>query len=448
MAGFLDATAGDRESEYVFNPVIKELVRTEVCPKSLRLLVEKIHILPVQDSNGEEFQTYQLWLSDGAKMIQALLKPELHPFITVGEIGEGSYVELTKYSLARAKRLLGEGEVLYLHIDDIISCDEGNRERNYELLRHRNSPENSPPSTPSPRSSPKRPRLSPKLRISEQDVAQIAPTTSSTNFCDASYQTNLVHDEAVALISKHSLVTHLEKGRDKDVGPHHEEKGQKKRKLELDRSPGPLQSIGTNFQSSPSPSPKRSCLQDPATEITKKSQARKDCSLSPSTPKPLKTISRPLKVTPLADLVGRRAVRGRILDVCVLICFVSEEIIKRKDMPEIRHLRVTDLSTKKRVLFSCCTNPRRFFPPVGTVALLRNVSTHEWDGGSLNAFPRDCADRDWFLRDPANVDGCDVEGLRRLWAQIQQVEDEERLQKEKAMMEYGNDRRTDEHDEI
>lgn len=72
MAPFWNATAEDNEGEYVFKPVIKELVRTEVCPKVLRLLVEKIRILPVQNSEGEACQTYQVWLSDGEKMIQGI----------------------------------------------------------------------------------------------------------------------------------------------------------------------------------------------------------------------------------------------------------------------------------------------------------------------------------------------------------------------------------------
>ena len=73
MAPLRNATVKDNECGCVFKPVIKELVRTEVCPKVLRLLVEKIHILPVQNSDGEACQTYQVWLSDGEKMIQGRL---------------------------------------------------------------------------------------------------------------------------------------------------------------------------------------------------------------------------------------------------------------------------------------------------------------------------------------------------------------------------------------
>lgn len=314
----------------------------------------------------------------------------------------------------------------YLHVDDLVSCDEGNRERNCNLFDNTSSFENSPIV------SPKRPEPSPSPEKQERDTAH---TTTKKGL--ASPRTHvlspdiLAENEAVDLVSLHDHHIPLTAGRGQDGDGLHREKEQRKRKLEDGGSPGPLKSIAPNFQSSPSRSPKRSRLQDPAdAEVPRNSAGPKDPSPLPSTPKPPRPISRPLKVTPLADLIGRRAVRGRVLDVCVLICFVSEEIIKRRDMPDIRHLRVTDLSTRKRVLFSCCTNPHRFFPPVGTVALLRNVSTHEWDGGSLNAYPRDCAGREWFIPDPVGIDGCDVDGLRKLWDTIYEVEANEHLRKE------------------
>ena len=42
----------------------------------------------------------------------AILRHEIHPFVTVGEIREGSYVHVTKYELAQAKRTNGNGMVL------------------------------------------------------------------------------------------------------------------------------------------------------------------------------------------------------------------------------------------------------------------------------------------------------------------------------------------------
>ena len=54
-------------------------------------------------------------------------------------------------------------------------------------------------------------------------------------------------------------------------------------------------------------------------------------------------------------------------------------------------------------------------PEPGTVALIRNVTTHEWDGGSLKVWPARCKGRKWFVRDPWGVEGCDVEGMRAWW---------------------------------
>ena len=41
----------------------------------------------------------------------AVLKSDVHPFITSCDIHEGTYVEITKYELARGRRLKGDGTV-------------------------------------------------------------------------------------------------------------------------------------------------------------------------------------------------------------------------------------------------------------------------------------------------------------------------------------------------
>lgn len=50
----------------------------------------------------------ELWISNAAA---GILKYELHPYLAAGHVREGSYVELSKYELAAARRLNGDGSV-------------------------------------------------------------------------------------------------------------------------------------------------------------------------------------------------------------------------------------------------------------------------------------------------------------------------------------------------
>ena len=107
-------------------PVIQEIVRTEVCPTPVTLLVDRVHIVPyIHD--GEETQAYRIWLSDGEKSIQgsldptvrdssaltkvAVLRREIHPYLSSREIKDGTIVSVTNYRLAQGKKLNGTGIV-------------------------------------------------------------------------------------------------------------------------------------------------------------------------------------------------------------------------------------------------------------------------------------------------------------------------------------------------
>ena len=156
----------------------------------------------------------------------------------------------------------------------------------------------------------------------------------------------------------------------------------------------------------------------PELGLVSKSQESEHLQIRSTVSKPLLPILRPLHVTPLADLTGTKASRNKIRDVCAVVYSVDPKIVKRKGMPDIRQLRLMDLSTKKKVLFSTFIDSTYFMPSPGTVALFRSVTTHEWDGGSLNAYHRDCGGRNWFIPEPVGVPECDVDALRALWREI------------------------------
>lgn len=115
-------------NEFELKPVIRELVRTRVCFPDILLLVDKITVVDLTDSDpNTNTGAYQLYLTDGEVTIQALLKRRLHKYVTRDDVYEGSYVVLKEYSLASAKRLNGDGHVRYLAISDFYSIGEARR---------------------------------------------------------------------------------------------------------------------------------------------------------------------------------------------------------------------------------------------------------------------------------------------------------------------------------
>ena len=145
----------------------------------------------------------------------------------------------------------------------------------------------------------------------------------------------------------------------------------------------------------------------------------------------LAPIEHPLNLIPLSKLRGYSR-RNDVYDVFVVIHSVGNEVIKRSRMPAKRDLRIVDPSTEKKVLLSIFVNPENFVPAVGTVALIRSVTTHEWDGGMINVYPKQCDGKQWFLPDPVGIPGCDVGHLREWWRKKQAVEAEKAKQSEEA----------------
>ena len=198
----------------------------------------------------------------------------------------------------------------------------------------------------------------------------------------------------------------------------------KRKKRKFDEIKSPLRPVDVNASPRPTKSRKSSQTQSPARarNVSRFQERRQSESTSVSS-RPLLPVLRPLRVTPLADVTGLKASRNKIKDICAVVYSVDPKTMKRKGGSDIlRQLRLIDRSTKKKVLFSTFIDPTDFMPSPGTVALFRSVTTHEWDGGSLNAYHRDCGGRDWFIPDPVGVPGCDVEGLRVLWKEFSALE--------------------------
>ena len=93
--------------DLILRPCVAELLRTHYYPPKLVLRIEMIQIVDVRSK-----QAYNIYLSDGELMFQAILHRSLYPFIITKEVEEGSLVILEKYELEKGMRLNEKGEVM------------------------------------------------------------------------------------------------------------------------------------------------------------------------------------------------------------------------------------------------------------------------------------------------------------------------------------------------
>lgn len=126
-----------------------------------------------------------------------------------------------------------------------------------------------------------------------------------------------------------------------------------------------------------------------------------------------------LPTTPLVALTGPNKRRNTHHDVLALIVSISPEVIKRTGMPPKRDLRIIDISTIKKVCLSVFADSENFYPDPGTVALFKNLTTHDYDGGSLNAYAKDCEGQNWFIPNPPGFENGEVAQLKDCWARLQ-----------------------------
>ena len=396
-----------------------------------------------------------------------LLRRELHPFITVGEIREGSFVKLTDYELAWGNGV-GNRKIAYLRILDLYEYAKDGRQQTdayvYEVA----------PVLASPRPKSRREGYEEEDSAHTEDILADTSKPVDTNLPNIETE----EEEEVSLI-KHSDEI-LQGGRN----PAEEVFEMTSIKRKREESASPLKESDPNISSSPrkaprlgtiysqeasskaptkpsnpfppklaaqtstkplNPSPARisgHSLSNPFPQTPTKRQAQppnppppKTASRSsnlppiPKAPLPSKLIPipRPLILSPLSSLVGRNSSRNKPVDVLALVTYVSPETFQRTGAPLGRNIRIMDTSTPKRVLLSVFTSPEQFLPQEGDVALFRNVTTHEWDGGSLKAWESWCEGREWYVREEGlgkvrGIEGWEerVKGLKGLWEVVRE----------------------------
>lgn len=368
-------------------PIIRELVRTQVCFPDIKLLVDRVNIIELPNQNvADHSQAYRLFLTDREKTIQAVVKRRLHRMINSGEIREGSFVVLKDYCLARAKRRNSDGEVVYLQIADFYSVGE----------EARSTRETSP--TP----------LSPSNLDDAQPLHH--PSNESNS---VSHPLKRKHGTAVSEPESKSNKRGQELGRS---APELE------KQTDIDGSPD-FDTFKDSELQGKRPGPNSNKDVGSSNEESIYSAAHESYVASNAEPahsnniaNAFKPINRPLKLSTLSSVTGANRSKNEVHDVLALIVHVDAHTYKPPRMPRKRDLRIMDSSTSKRVVLSVFTDPVGFGPKPGTVALFRNLTTHDWDGGNVKAYPWLCEGRAWFVPVPDDglLEGIDREEVERL----------------------------------
>ena len=202
------------------------------------------------------------------------------------------------------------------------------------------------------------------------------------------------------------------------------------RKRQRDDTPTPLQPRSPNVSSQSSksrkvsnaqPSPKKRARISTASQTSASiaNSVEQHRSFSKSTEKHLLPVNRLLKLRTLSQIIGLNASRNKVIDVFAVVHSVTATLVRcpglRPGTHYKRELRLIDPSTTKKVMLSVFVDPDNFNPAVGTIALFRSVTTNHWDGGSLNAFGRDCEGRKWFVSEPVGVERCDLMRMKEWW---------------------------------
>ncbi|KAL8895051.1 MAG: hypothetical protein Q9207_008317 [Kuettlingeria erythrocarpa] len=387
LAGAGAAPDLDLDLELAVKPVIAEVVRTQVCFPNLKLLVERIVVVVVPDVDelsGNE--AYKLVLTDGEKTIQALVKRQIYKTIHSEDVREGSFVILKVYHLAQGQRSDGNGIVTYIVIEDFYSIGEDGR-RDSGLQAIDEAP----------------------LEPGSQDVEDTrATSTKSVASCDG---TDRLRDGALAKAAPPGRPgagdDDIENRDHPAAAPTASPSSQELREAMKRKWDTALDEIDTNDTYRISKYRK-----------LEEARAREAKEAAAASAKELLTRYQSLPTTPLVALTGGNKQRNTRHDILALIVSISAELIRRNGMPPKRDLRIMDISTIKKVSLSVFANAEDFQPEPGTVALFKNLTTHDYDGGSLNAYAKDCEGQAWFIPDPPGFENGEVAQLKDCWARL------------------------------
>lgn len=381
-------TSYNEKSVSYVKPIINELVRTQVCFPNIKLLVDRISTVEVASTTESSgLKAYRMYLTDREKTIQAVIKRRLHKWLTTFDVREGSYVILKEYNLARGKRLHGEGEVFYLAISDFYPIGE---EQRYNSSTEPNS------------------------------VSASAEENDTSPFDQAPVRDQSEGNEVerirtdISLPGKNLTRAYQDiDGRGGFLASKVATTEPKKRKrgtssLDLDPDLLSLANKVTKPPVTPSAQPKSSGDHFSSASESNILLPRQDVMQTPVSPEPIKS---PFNLSTLASVTGPNATRNKQVNILAMIDYVSSSTVKPTTAPLKRDVRLVDPTTDKKVTLSVFIDPVNFVPKVYDIILFRDLTTHDFSGGNLNAYPKKCRGKEWYLCNPYEIDECDMEAM-------------------------------------
>ena len=127
-----------------------------------------------------------------------------------------------------------------------------------------------------------------------------------------------------------------------------------------------------------------------------------------------------LQLSTLASVTGTNATRNKQVNILAMIEYVSNSTVKPTTAPLKRDIRLVDPSTDKKVTLSVFVDPVNFFPKRYDIMLFRNLTTHDFSGGNLNAYPKKCRGKEWYILNPYDIEECDMKSMEMLRAKYRQ----------------------------
>ncbi|KAF4958039.1 hypothetical protein FGADI_2669, partial [Fusarium gaditjirri] len=118
---------------FELRPLVSEILRTKYCVPGSIFLVEGVDRISV--SRSGRWQVIRLLLGDGAVCIQAILAPDMHRFVTTGDIALGAYVRCEKFDVKWKD--VGEQSMVMLLVRDLITVGWN---ETYKALQKKDEP--------------------------------------------------------------------------------------------------------------------------------------------------------------------------------------------------------------------------------------------------------------------------------------------------------------------
>lgn len=118
-----------------------------------------------------------------------------------------------------------------------------------------------------------------------------------------------------------------------------------------------------------------------------------------------------LELSTLASITGIYATRNKQVNILAMIEYVSSSTVKPTTAPLKRDVRIVDPSTDRKVTLSVFIDPVNFVPMKYDIILFRDLTTHDFSGGNLNAYPKKCRGKEWYIVNPYGFKECDMKSM-------------------------------------